>query len=348
MSGRKTSPVKRNNRRNERSRNLSERFVGFLLTTIASGAVFTGRFMVRNPVLTGGATAFLVVMGFVSANALWYQPQSHDNLFFRTRPEQVFVPTPKPSLLSQNATNNDKNAASKPETAETQPAGETSQATSNQVASLDSIELTDELPALAPNADVEIAKIQQKLLSLGLYDGAVDGLPGPKTRQAVEQWQQLQQKAGVNTAAKPAPPVHNQAHNQADSQASIENIIQVAVPEARPQPQNIIAVDKVVTSNTPPKREVAEQAVVKPNERTRPETVTASLTTNSQPVTSQDIVRVQAGLKAFGNDLIIVDGVAGQSTQDAIREFQKLFDMQITGQVDMQLIGKMREIGLIS
>lgn len=347
MSGRKTSPVKRNNRRNERSRNLSERFVGFLLTTIASGAVFAGRFMVRNPVLTGGATAFLVVMGFVSANALWYQPQSHDNLFFRTRPELVFVPTPKPSLLSQNATNNDKNAAPKPETVETQPAGESSQ-TTNQVASLDSIELTDELPALAPNADVEIAKIQQKLLSLGLYDGAVDGLPGPKTRQAVEQWQQLQQKAGVNTAAKPSPPVHNQAHNQADSQASIENIIQVAVPEARPQPQKTVAVDRVVTSNAPLKREVAEQAVVKPNERTRPETVTASLTTNTQPVTSQDIVRVQAGLKAFGNDLIIVDGVAGQSTQDAIREFQKLFDMQITGQVDMQLIGKMREIGLIS
>ena len=340
MSGRKTSPVKRNNRRNVRSRNLSERFVGFLLTTIASGAVFAGRFMVRNPVLTGGATAFLVVMGFVSANALWYQPQSHDNLFFRTRPDLVFVPTPKPSLLSQKANTNDSSGASEPDPVPTQK-NDAEQTATSQVASLDSVELTDELPALAPNADLEIAKIQQKLRSLGLYDGAVDGLPGPKTRQAVEQWQLLQKKAGVNTAPQ-------QNTDKAAAQPSIENIIQVAVPEARPKPQNIVAVDRVVTSNAPSKREAAEQAAVKPNERTRPETVTASLTTNAKPVTSQDIVRVQAGLKAFGNDLIIVDGVAGQSTQDAIREFQKLFDMQITGQIDMQLIGKMREIGLIS
>ncbi|WP_374829970.1 peptidoglycan-binding domain-containing protein [Paenochrobactrum pullorum] len=341
MSGRK-NPVRRNSRRNERSRSLSERLVGFLFTTVSSGALFAGRFMVRNPVLTGGATAFLVVMGFVSANALWYQPQSHDNTFFRTRPELVFVPTPKPSLLSSAANNNDKQAAPTPDVSQSLKPADEVQDKSSQIASLDSVELTDELPALAPNADLEIAKIQQKLRSLGLYDGTVDGLPGPKTRQAVEQWQLLQQKAGVNT------PTTSELE-KAPASSTIENILQVAVPEARPRQQNTVSIDKVVTSNVSLKQETPSVKIdVKPEKPARPEAVQASLTTNAQPVTSQDIVRVQAGLKAFGNDLIIVDGVAGKSTQDAIREFQKLFDMQITGQVDAQLIGKMREIGLIS
>ena len=39
----------------------------------------------RNPALAGGATAFLVALSFVSANALWYQPYAHSGAFFATR-----------------------------------------------------------------------------------------------------------------------------------------------------------------------------------------------------------------------------------------------------------------------
>ena len=39
----------------------------------------------RNPTLVGGATAFLVALSFVSANALWYQPHAHSGAFFATR-----------------------------------------------------------------------------------------------------------------------------------------------------------------------------------------------------------------------------------------------------------------------
>lgn len=357
MSGKKNTPVRRNNRRNERSRSLSDRFVGFLFTTVASGALFAGRFMVRNPVLTSGATAFLVVMSFVSANALWYQPQPHDNVFFRTRPDLVFTPTPKPGFLSHDANKNDADSIARPEIEERLKSAHAEQQTAQQFSSLDSVELGDELPALPQNADLEIAKIQQKLRSLGLYDGAVDGLSGPKTRQAIEQWQLLQQKA--NGGSHDVKPYIASGSESSVRQQNIETIIQIAIPKARPKsPDNRGSdnqgvdkpiIDKMTTSNVSPKREDGAAR----SEAKRPQTVQATLATNSTPVmsqdvTSQDIVRVQAGLKAFGNDLIIVDGVAGRSTQDAIREFQKLFDMQITGQVDAQLINKMREIGLIS
>lgn len=57
--------------------------------------------------------------------------------------------------------------------------------------------------------------------------------------------------------------------------------------------------------------------------------------------------RVQAGLKAFGNDGIEIDGVMGERTRTAISEFQSLFGLPVTGEADPALIAKMQEIGLI-
>jgi peptidoglycan hydrolase-like protein with peptidoglycan-binding domain len=58
------------------------------------------------------------------------------------------------------------------------------------------------------------------------------------------------------------------------------------------------------------------------------------------------VLKIQAGLKAFGNDDMEVDGVMGAKTKSAIREFQSLFGLPVTGEPDEALYAKMREIGL--
>lgn len=58
------------------------------------------------------------------------------------------------------------------------------------------------------------------------------------------------------------------------------------------------------------------------------------------------ILKVQAGLKAFGNADIQLDGVVGARTVAAIKEFQSLFGLPVTGQPDPVVYAKMREIGL--
>ncbi|MDN2568456.1 peptidoglycan-binding protein, partial [Aquibium sp. A9E412] len=58
------------------------------------------------------------------------------------------------------------------------------------------------------------------------------------------------------------------------------------------------------------------------------------------------IVRIQAGLRAFGNDGIALDGVVGARTEAAIREFQSLFGLPVTGKPDAAVLAKMTEIGL--
>lgn len=58
------------------------------------------------------------------------------------------------------------------------------------------------------------------------------------------------------------------------------------------------------------------------------------------------IMRIQAGLKAFGNDAIEIDGNIGPETRAALTEFQSLFGLPVTGKPDTATEAKMREIGL--
>ena len=58
------------------------------------------------------------------------------------------------------------------------------------------------------------------------------------------------------------------------------------------------------------------------------------------------VMKIQAGLKEFGNEDIEVDGVIGARNKNAIREFQSLFGLPVTGEPDETLYAKMREIGL--
>ncbi|MET3790778.1 peptidoglycan-binding domain-containing protein [Aquamicrobium terrae] len=58
------------------------------------------------------------------------------------------------------------------------------------------------------------------------------------------------------------------------------------------------------------------------------------------------IVKVQAGLRAFGNPDIQLDGIVGARTKAAISEFQSIFGLPVTGEADADVYAKMREVGL--
>jgi peptidoglycan hydrolase-like protein with peptidoglycan-binding domain len=60
------------------------------------------------------------------------------------------------------------------------------------------------------------------------------------------------------------------------------------------------------------------------------------------------IMKIQAGLKAFGNDGIELDGKMGPKTTAGIKEFQSLFGLPVNGQPDAGTYAKMREVGLIN
>ncbi|MCO5063135.1 MAG: peptidoglycan-binding protein [Rhizobiaceae bacterium] len=65
------------------------------------------------------------------------------------------------------------------------------------------------------------------------------------------------------------------------------------------------------------------------------------------PGSTELLARIQAGLKAFGNDGIEADGRMGAKTRAGIKEFQALFGLPQTGEPDEVVYRKMKAEGLI-
>lgn len=178
-------------------------------------------------------------------------------------------------------------------------------------------ETTSSLPA----GDPQVALVQQILKKLELYEGEVDGLAGPQTSGAVEHYQRLVgmtpnghvdeallRQLGIGARAAETAPA-------AEAAKPVVEKVAVTIPSNVPVPQPRPAGDGKVV-----------QAGYKEPDPT--------------------IVRIQAGLKAFGNDGIELDGVVGARTRSAIKEFQSLFGLKVTGEPDAAVYAKMREIGL--
>jgi peptidoglycan hydrolase-like protein with peptidoglycan-binding domain len=169
-------------------------------------------------------------------------------------------------------------------------------------------------PGAAPapvKGDPVVEQVQGILKDLDFYPGTVDGISGPNTRKAIQAYQQ---KVGLNASGEIDALLLDQL-GATPKTASV-------VPRPQPRPDTPAAVPVSLQTN--------------------------SGQTNAAQTNAPDprIVKIQAGLKAFGNDDMQLDGVVGARTKAAIKEFQSLFGLPQTGEPDEIVYVKMREIGL--
>lgn len=165
----------------------------------------------------------------------------------------------------------------------------------------------------APRPDPVVYRVQSVLKSMGLYEGEVDGVTGPNTRKAISTYRK--------TLGMPA-----------------SDQIDEPLLEALGAGETTAAIDREATAAAPPMPETSPLADLPE----RPQMVSAQ----SGPAADPTIMKIQAGLKAFGNDKVEIDGVMGNRTRAAIREFQSLFGLPVTGEPSEEVYAKMREIGL--
>ena len=287
-----------------------------VLSALRETAGFFGERIAEKPGTAGGATALIVAMTFFTANAVYFQDHQHPSALFATRPELAEnLPAKEPA----------------PRMVKTQPAAAEPKPT-RFAETKEAIEQAHPvIPAIAPvparrpdvqtaeplkeKSDQSVAGIQDMLAKLGYYDGAVDGLSGPMTVAAIEAYKQKSGLRGIDLT-------------QDELMTSLRNNLGVtaAIPEPKPD-----AVKSEVTQM------VAD--------------LIASAADGSAPlpehIPSAEVVKVQAALRAFGNTDIVVDGVRGEQTTAAVREFQALFHLPVTGEIDGTLLDKMRAVGLI-
>ena len=172
-------------------------------------------------------------------------------------------------------------------------------------------------PNAAPapmKGDPVVEQVQGILKDLDFYSGTVDGISGPNTRKAIQAYQQ---KVGLPATGEIDAVLLDQLGARQTT---------AGIPHPVPRPVDSAAVPAAAPSPAPiPVSAPANAPASQPDAR---------------------IIKIQAGLKAFGNDDMQLDGVVGARTKAAIKEFQSLFGLPQTGEPDEIVYGKMREIGL--
>ena len=163
--------------------------------------------------------------------------------------------------------------------------------------------------------------------SMNLYEGEVDGLNGPNTRNAIAAYRKT---IGM--------PVSGEIDEALLEQLGAGDTTAGITPE---QP----ATAEPETARTAAEAAVVQEPAPIASLPERPQTV--SVRTEEPAGADPMVKKIQAGLKAFGNDSMEIDGVIGSRTKSAIREFQSLFGLPVTGEPSQELYAKMREIGLV-
>ncbi|MDN2583618.1 peptidoglycan-binding protein [Aquibium sp. ELW1220] len=281
---------------------------------IGGAAAASGAAIAENPVLVGSSTAFLVVLFYVSANALWNQPYRHPGPLMETRfvvERPATMPAPLP--------------VARPEPVMQPPSAEVT----------NSVPPVQEQPAAAPAAPSPVQertmRVQIALEGLGLYRGTVDGLMGPQTRAAIAGYQKTLGMEGTGEIDDRLLDALGIGGDRAPHRAAPEAQAPAPAPAATVPEQAYAAVP--VAAPLPRPRDAAAATEMLQEVR-------------AAAAVQTDVVRVQAGLRAFGNEGIEIDGVMGEKTRAAIREFQSLFRLPVTGEPDDRLLAKMQEIGL--
>lgn len=164
-------------------------------------------------------------------------------------------------------------------------------------------------------SDPVVEKVQKILSELNFYPGDVDGLKGPATRQAVEAYQR---KMGLNPSGQIDQELLE--HLGADQPTG-----SIPMPSARrPAPSSDGA-----TAQTD---EVGDE-------------IAAAIDGASKH--DDRLVRIQAGLRAYGRDEVTVDGLMGARTRSAIKEFQAANGLPQTGEADEAVLAKMKQRKLV-
>ncbi|ENN86198.1 putative peptidoglycan binding protein transmembrane protein [Rhizobium freirei PRF 81] len=277
----------------------------------------------RHPAIAGGIALFLGVFGFVTANALWYQPGTHPSPLLRTRdPASPYqIPGRKSFLHAQQA--------------------DAGNVTTFRIERQDS---TAAAPATGrPSANTSaapsklIADVQAELIRHGLYDGAADGVPGSRTTAAILFFQEA---SGLPQTGAPTAELLTalKASNAAGSPPAAVNKASIAaIPAQRPINVSATAdaIDPVATAIQNAEKNMRTGAVA-------PKPVSGDAVTKVNMV-----MQIQKGLSNIAYSNVSIDGVAGEQTKAAIRRFQKHYRLPETGEPNMAVLKKLQDIGAL-
>lgn len=363
---------------------------------IVGGVV--GGVLTRHPRPVLGAAGFVVLFSFVAANALWYQPGGHPSPFLATRdpkdPNAIAGYRPYKRMPAEDVTTFriERSGDAKPviEPVE-QPAEQTAvqpapMPAPMQAPAVDPITTLITAAPPVPGSDEDrelVAEIQRELTKRGLYDGADDGVTGPRTQSAIVLYQQrmgLPQSGEAGSDLLAAL----KAERKPSTGSPLSAAVHVPVPQpsvvakpaadetARVQPKPM-AQPKTVPANRPAenislKSEDPVAAAIRSSEtggsrsgqirippadiptgglRPSPAVAKSNAVMTADIPAPKLVLQIQRGLQNIAYSDVEVDGVAGAQTKAAIRRFEKHYRLPETGEPSEAVLKKLKAIGAL-
>ena len=297
----------------------------------------------RYPRFFVGMSIFGVAFGSVAANALWYQPGQHPSPLMRTRTAEDFTAL---GGVNRNPT----------------VASEDSGVTTFRIA-------REGDPTLKPDAAADqmtglVREIQTLLARRGFYEGEADGVIGPRTELAITNYQktismepdglvsdELLVALRLDTSITAAVPAQRPVPDAGDPSAidpvaaairkAETQIRTVKAPEAD-RPAGLVQ-PKPEMKSEPPRQSAPVPAV---NVAARPQS--AAEPQASTIVADPGLVmEIQRGLTNMAFSNVTIDGIAGEATRDAIRRFERHYQLPVTGEPSLAVLKKLRAIGAL-
>lgn len=309
---------------------------------VLRGLIFAGGVASRNPGIFGGSAAFAVVFSFVAANAMWYQPGGHPSPFMRTRvpllPENAgagegggLAPRKVTTFVIQREGEGEPDAASQDvQEAKAEPAKPRQAAPSQTIEQILQQEAAGQPEARDPVSTAStgsqlVMSVQKELIRRGLYDGAADGKPGPKTTAAILQFEKA--------TGRPATGEADETLLAALRKPEQTRKTQIAAKPA----------DRPYAKPGDGRGELDPVAAAIRSADANPQYVPQA----DIPGSSELVMNIQKGLTNLAYTDVSVDGVAGEQTKAAIRHFEKHYRLPQTGEPSDAVLKKMKEIGAL-
>ena len=167
-----------------------------------------------------------------------------------------------------------------------------------------------------------VQDVQRALAEAGYYRAAIDGRPGPATMDAIRRFQSVN---GLTATGEATPLLLTQ-------------IRQIVASAPNPSPR--------------PYGEEDETSAGRGGRVIDPAQVAMANTAVNEPLPDQIagaelVKRIQSGLTAASVADLTPDGIVGERTRSAIRTFEALEGMDVTGEPDRRILERLREIGAI-
>ncbi len=207
----------------------------------------------------------------------------------------------------------------------------------------------------------DVFEIQRKLTAFELYDGKVDGLYGPRTARSIRAFEE---KVGRPSTGQLTPeivelikatPIIAELAPAAAAEPPLAAPAPLLAATAEPAASGISTLEMTSppaeTEATAPARRtvqtIAVRAETPPAAEAAPEVVTMPIDVVNVATDPKVVSTVQRGLSSLGFLHGQIDGVAGEATAKAIRNFEVYYNYNVTGRITPELINLLAQNGAV-